>query len=157
MVRPSSLVISEIAIIKENNKAKQQKINECSTKMQQLQNKVDELEGEKAILESTYSVYLELKEHITSQLASLEETSVCITETKQKATEQIGSKIQGTLKNIEYLIERLKSEIEKATENYNTIYEQPKSYQSELTNELNHLQSLSTELEEAKIQEMSTM
>ena len=101
MVRPSSLVISEIAIIKENNKAKQQKINECSTKMQQLQNKVDELEGEKAILESTYSVYLELKEHITSQLASLEETSVCITETKQKATEQIGSKIQGTLKNIE--------------------------------------------------------
>lgn len=32
MVRPSSLVISEIAIIKENNKAKQQKINECSTK-----------------------------------------------------------------------------------------------------------------------------
>ena len=74
MVRPSSLVISEIAIIKENNKAKQQKINECSTKMQQLQNKVDELEGEKAILESTYSVYLELKEHITSQLASLEET-----------------------------------------------------------------------------------
>ena len=58
---------------------------------------------------------------------------------------------------IEYLIERLKSEIEKATENYNTIYEQSKSYQSELTNELNHLQSLSTELEEAKIQEMSTM
>lgn len=157
MARSSAMVTMEIAMVESNNTTYQNGINECSAKLEQLQDRIEELGGKKAILESTYSVYFDLKEYIVGHLASLEETSVCITEIKSEATEQIGGKISVALQCLEGLIGQLETAIGNANNDYNSTYGQMQTYKTNLTNGQQRLSTLGTELEEAKMQELPQM
>ena len=157
MARSSTLVIMEIAVVEANNTDNQNGITECSAKLEQLQDKIDELGEKKKILVDTYAVYFDLKEYIESHLASLEETSVCITEIKAEATEQISGKINNVLKVLEALVGQIDTAINNANTDYDTTYGQLQNYQTNLNNGQQRLGTLNTELEQAKAQELPTM
>ena len=157
MARPSGLVTMDIALVSASNTENQNGINSCTAKLSQLQDRIDELGGKKAILESTYSIYTDLKSYIEGHLASLEDTSVCITEIKTEATEQIGSKIDVAIKALEDLIGRIKTALTNANSDYNTTYGQLQTYQTKLANGQQRLGTLQTELEQAKAAELPVM
>ena len=157
MARSSMSVTMDIAMVEASNTANQRGITECSAKLEQLQDKIDALGGKKTILESTYAIYTDLKSYIEGHLASLEDTSVCITEIKSEAGEQIGSKIEAALKCLEDLIGRLDTAIGTANSDYNTTYGQLQTYQTNLNNGQQRLGTLQTELEQAKAAELPVM
>lgn len=157
MARSSVMVGAEIAAIEANNKANQNGINKCNNALQELQDKIDDLNAKKGVLDSTYSIYFDLKEYIVGHLASLEETSVCITEIKAESTEQIGGKIDVALKALEDLIGRIESALSTANTEYNTTYSQMQTYQANLENGKQRLGTLNTELEQAKAAELPVM
>lgn len=157
MARSSMLVSMDIAALQASNTANQNGINNCSTKLSELQERIDDLEGKKTILESTYSVYTDLKTYIEGHLASLDETSVCITEIKTEATEQIGGKIDIALSALERLIGQIESDLLSANTEYNTTYGQLQTYKSNLATGQQRLGTLQTELEQAKAEELTQM
>ena len=164
MARPSGLVTMDIALVEASNTENQNGVNSCSARLEQLQDRIDELGGKKAILESTYSIYTDLKTYIEGHLASLEDTSVCITEIKTEATEQIGGKIDVAIKALEDLIGRIETALTNANSDYNNI--PSSSVQIEFlrgttdymkNNEVLRLGTLQTELEQAKAAELPVM
>ena len=157
MARPSGLVTMDIALVEASNTENQKGVNSCSARLEQLQDRIDDLGGKKTILESTYSVYSELKTYIEGHLASLEDTSVCITEIKTEATEQIGGKIDTALKALKDLIGRIESALSSANSEYNTTYGQLQTYQANLSKGQQRLGTLETELEQAKAEELPVM
>lgn len=157
MVRSSAVVGAEIAMIETSNKVNQNGINKCNTALCELQDKIDDLNAKKRVLDSTYSIYFDLKEYIVGHLESLEETSVCITEIKTESTEQIGGKIDVALKALEDLIGRIESALSTANTEYNTTYSQMQTYQTNLENGKQRLGTLNTELEQAKAAELPVM
>ncbi len=157
MVRSSAMVTMDIALVKAANSDNQNKINSCSAKLGQLQDRIDELDKQKDVLGLTHSVYTDLKKYIVDHLASLEDTSVCITEIESEATEQIGGKIDSALKAIESLVSQIKSNLITTNSDYNTTYEQLQTYKTNLANGQQRLGTLKTELEQAKAAEMPVM
>lgn len=157
MARPSGMVTMDIALVKASNTENQNGINSCTARLEQLQDRIDELGGKKEILESTYSIYTDLKTYIEGHLASLEDTSVCITEIKTEATEQIGGKIDVAIKALEDLIGRIETALNNANSDYNTTYGQLQTYQTNLANGQQRLGTLQTELEQAKAEELPVM
>ncbi len=157
MARSSVMIGAEIAMVEASNKSNQNGINKCNATMQDLQDRINDLNAKKSVLESTYSIYFDLKEYIVRHLASLEETSVCITEIKTEADEQISGKIDSTLKVIETLTNNLKQAIGSAQSEYNTAYLEKQTYENNLGKGQQQLGTLSTELEEAKAQELPQM
>ena len=157
MARSSMLVSMDIAALQASNAANQNAVAEYSAKLQQLQDKIDELDGKKAILEFTQFVYGELKTYIEGHLASLDETSVCITEIKTEATEQIGGKIDIALSALERLIGQIKSDRINTNTEYETTYGQLQTYRSNLTTGQQRLETLQIELEQARAQEQTQM
>lgn len=154
MARSSAMIGAEIASVHANNVINQNNINKCTATMQDLQNKINDLYAKKSVLESTYSIYFDLKEYIVGHLASLEETSVCISEIKSEACEQIGGKIDSTLKVIETMTGNIQQAIGSAQSEYNTVYSERQTYESNLSKGQQRLGTLSTELKEAKVQEL---
>lgn len=157
MARSSMLVSMDIAALQASNAANQNAVTEYSAKLQQLQDKIDELDGKKTILESTQFIYGELKTYIEGHLASLDETSVCITEIKTEATEQIGGKIDIALSALERLIGQIKSDLLNANTEYDTTYGQLQICKSNLSTGQQRLGTLQTELEQAKAEELMQM
>lgn len=157
MARSSMLVSMDIAALQASNTANQNGINECSTKLSELQDQIDDLDGKKTILQSTQSVYGDLKTYIEEHLGQLEDTSVCITEIKADASEQVIGRINSALNALEDMIGRICYAITTANTEYNNTYGQLQIYKTNLANGQQRLGTLQTELEQAKAEELTQM
>ncbi|MBS6595795.1 MAG: hypothetical protein KH326_01850 [Ruminococcus callidus] len=161
MPRSSIDITTDINTIKQNMQTYQKRMDDCTNRLKELEDKLNELRTEKEILEQTYQVIFDLRNNLVGSdgnsgyMGSLQESCICIQEIRSDITMQIYERCNSALQTAKSVHERIELKIKKNEGEYESYSYQMDQFQDRYNKYNYSLNALNTELSQVESAEDS--